>query len=491
MDTVPGVGRDAPRNPAVLVVGAGMSGIGLCVRLKQAGITDITVVEKADRIGGTWRDNTYPGLTCDVPAAIYQYSFALNPDWSSCMAPGAEIRDYLERVVDRYGLRPHILLGRRLTSARFADGKWQAVTADGTTFTVDFLVSATGFLHRPRTPALEGGDAFRGAAFHSARWDHSVDLAGKRVAIVGTGSTGVQLVTALAGTAHRLTVFQRTPQWVLPLPNWRTGRVARGLRRRFPRLHKAERRLLFALYYWFFSPAFVEPGWRRRLIGRLCRAHLRTVTDPELRRRLAPAYPPLCKRIVMSHRYYRAAQHPSVSFVTDRITRLVPHGVETENGTLHEADVLIYATGFDAHSYLRPAELTGPSGRSLSEAWAQGATSYYGIAHPDFPNFFMLIGPHSPVGNDSITAVGEVQARYVVQWIDIWRRSCISTIAPTREATDRFRARVRQALPATVWTAGCHSWYLNQHGDPEVWPWTAKQYADALATPDPGDFTVR
>jgi cation diffusion facilitator CzcD-associated flavoprotein CzcO len=468
------------RTPTVAIVGAGVSGLCMGVRLLEAGITSFTIYEKAQAVGGTWRDNTYPGLSCDVPSRIYEYSFAPH-DWSRYMSPGGEIWEYLEGVADRFALRPHLRFGQEIDEARFEDGRWHLRTKGGEESEADFLVTACGFLHHPRTPDLPGLDDFRGASFHSSRWDHDVALDGRRIGIVGNGSTGVQIVGALAPSAGRLSLFMRTPQWVFPAPNKRYSGVWRRLLRRFPKLH----RVSYAGYQWGFEgllgKAVVQPGWQRRLISALCRVNLRAaVRDPELRRRLTPDHEPMCKRIVLSAKFYSAMQRPSVELVDQGIDHVEARGVVDRTGRLHELDVLVLATGFDAHAYLRPIELVGPDGTRLSEVWEDQPRAYRTVALPGFPNFFMLMGPHSPIGNFSITGAAETQVAYIMGWIGRWRRGEVDAAAPTPEATASFNAQMRAAMPDTVYATGCSSWYLGADGLPELWPWTPRHFRDML-----------
>src|SRR5919109_826269 len=321
------------RTPSVAIVGAGMSGLCMGIKLKQAGIDSFEIYEKAEAVGGTWRDNTYPGLSCDVPSRFYQYSFELNPDWSHAFSPGPEIWRYFERVADKYGLRSHIRFGKEVVSGHFEDGRCRIRTSDGEKAMADFLVSACGVLHHPRVPAIPGLERFSGAAFHSARWDHDVELRGRRIAVVGTGSTGVQIVTDLSEVAGRLLHFQRTPQWILPAPN-----------RRYTRLERA------------------------------------------LHRRLTPDYRPMCKRLVVSSGFYRAMQRPTVELVREGIDRIEPGGIVTADGRLHEVDVIVFATGFDTHAYVRPMELLGQGGITLDEAWRDGPRAHRTVAIAGFPN---------------------------------------------------------------------------------------------------------
>lgn len=472
--------RFADRQPRVIVVGAGMSGICVAAKLKLAGISGFTVLEKASDVGGTWRDNRYPGLHCDVPSVFYQYSFHHNPGWSHWLSPGAEIQDYFGAAVDHYGLRDHIELGTEATRGEFVNGVWRVHDRAGTVREADFLIAATGVLHHPVRPDIAGLDDFAGAMFHSARWDDTVPLGDKRVALIGTGSTGAQLVTALAGRVAHLDVFQRTAQWILPTPNWPTDPVTKWLRAKVSWWMGAECALIKAAFS-LFARALITPGWQRWLVDTLCRVHLCTVRNPELRRKLTPAYQPGCKRLVMSGGFYRAVQRRNVEVVTTPIDHVEARGIVTADGQLHQADVVVLATGFDSHAYLRPMELVGPDARTLAQAWRNGPHAYRTVALPGFPNFFMLMGPHSPIGNYSLVAIAETQSDHILQWIRAWQQQRFDVAAPTAQATADYNAGLRRALPGTVWASGCASWYLGKDGTPEVWPWTPERHARMLA----------
>jgi cation diffusion facilitator CzcD-associated flavoprotein CzcO len=475
----------------VVVVGAGMSGLCVAHRLRREGVSDITIYEKADEVGGTWRENTYPGLSCDVPSRFYSYSFAPNPGWSHAFAPGPEIQAYFVGQADALGLRPLIRFGEEVAAARWHDGRWRLRTAAGREDVADVLVSAAGVLHHPRYPDIPGLETFAGAAFHSARWDHSVAVSGARVGVVGTGSSGVQIVCALAGVAERLLVFQRTAQWILPIRNRRYSRLTRRAFRRVPALARWAYRVNQRQLELTLGRAVVQPGWQRTLIDAVCRANLRLgVRDVRLRAKLKPDYRPMCKRLVMSADFYPAVQRPGVEVVTDAIERVVPEGVVTRDGRTHDLDVLVLATGFDAHAYLRPMELVGEGGRTLEEAWADGPRAYRTVALPGFPNFFMMIGPHSPIGNHSLVAIAEAQADYVARWVERLRAGRVASVAPTPEATARFNAEMRRAMPRTIWTTGCRSWYLGRDGLPELWPWTPERHRELLGEPELEDFAV-
>lgn len=476
--------------PAVAIIGAGMSGMCMAIKLRQAGITDVTIYEKASEVGGTWRDNTYPGLSCDVASRFYQYSFVPNPAWSHFFSPGAEIQAYFVKVADDYGLRDRIRFDTEIVDATFAEHKWRIRTAAGEQQEVDFLISAAGVLREPRYPNIAGLHDFGGAVMHSARWDHSVQTTGKRVAVIGTGSTGVQIVCGLAPTAQRLTLFQRSAQWVVPFPNRPYSKMADPLRKRLPILGRLAYETYRALYELLLH-ALVRPGWQRTLLGEACRANLRTVRDPELRRKLTPDYQPMCRRLILSGGFYRAMQRDNVDLVTDAIDHVEQRGIVTADGVLHEVDVIALATGFDAHAYMRPMRLTGQDGITIDKAWADAPRAHLTVAMPGFPNLFMLMGPHSPVGNYSIIAVAETQADHILGWIDRWRRGQFDSVAPTQAATDKFNAEMRQAMPGTVWTTGCTSWYLGADGLPELWPWTPARYRARLgAPPIPDDYDL-
>ena len=475
--------------PKVVIVGAGMSGICMGVKLRRAGFDDFTILEKAESVGGTWRENTYPGLSCDVPSSYYAYTFDPNAEWTHYFSSGAEIREYFERATRRHGLEPHIRFGEEVTEARFEDGRWLVATNSGRDkLEADVLVSAAGVLHHPRTPQIEGLDDFGGAMFHSARWDHSVALAGKRVGVVGTGSTGVQIVTAVAGVASHLSMFQRTPQWILPIPNPSHGGAFKRLMRRpgFARLNYALNAGIFNL----LTTSTIKPGWQRKLIDRACRWNLTRVKDPGLCRKLTPDYVPMCKRLVVSSGFYDAVQRPDVEIVDTAIARIEPGGIRTADGRLHELDVLVLATGFDAHAYLRPINLVGLGGRTLDGAWQGEPRAYKTVCLPGFPNFFMIMGPNSPIGNTSLVPVAETQADYALQWIQKIASGEVAWAAPKSEAMERFNTELRDAMPGTVWTTGCDSWYLGQDGVPMLWPWSPGRFKQTLSEPRLDEFEI-
>jgi cation diffusion facilitator CzcD-associated flavoprotein CzcO len=478
------------RNPAVAVVGAGMSGLCAAIALLRSGVTDVTIYEKADEVGGTWRDNTYPGLTCDVPSRVYQYSFAKNPSWTHLFSPGGEIQAYFCEIADRYALRDRIRFGTEIVSARFEDGRWVLRTDAGAQASVDFLISACGVLHHPRMPSIAGLDDFGGHSFHSARWDHRVELQGKRIAVIGNGSTGIQLVCGLAGVAGKVMMFQRTAQWIVRLPNPRYSRFTSITHQAVPWLDRLAY-LAYSSVFDAFAVALTKPGLRRKLMGALCRASLRKVRDQELRRALTPDYTPMCKRLVMSGGFYGAIQRDDVELITAGIDHVARRGIVTDDGVLHEADIIVLCTGFDTHAFFRPMQLTGRDGIAVDDVWRDGPSAHQTVAMPGFPNFFMMLGPHSPVGNLALTTVAESQADHILRWIERWRRYEFDTVEPTPSATDAFNAEVRAAMPNTVWTTGCDSWYLGKDGLPEVWPFTPGRHRAMLANTDLDQYELR
>lgn len=475
--------------PRVAVIGAGFSGVGMACALQDAGISDFTVYEKADGVGGTWWHNRYPGLTCDVPSRFYQYSFELNPNWSHLFSPGAEIREYAEDVVRRRGLAAHIRLGTEVVEATWSGARWRLTCADGTTDSAEVLVCATGVLHRPKVPDIPGLDTFAGEVHHSSRWPDALDVAGRRVAVIGTGSTGVQITGALAGVASHLTVFQRSRHWVMSAPNPRYRRAGKAVLRRVPQL----RRLAYDGYrgsmFDFLAQAPVVPGARRRIWQAAVRAGYRLqVRDRRLREAITPDYPPLCKRLIVSPNWFRSIQRADVELVADGIAAIEPGGVRDARGRLHAVDVIALATGFDAQAYMRPMRITGQDGMTLEDAWREGPRAYRTVAIPGFPNLFTLQGPHSPAGNYSLISLSETQIGFVMHWIQALRAGRVATVAPTPEATDAFYAELRAHAPGTVWAAGCRSWYHGPDGRVELWPWTAKRFREVLAEPEPEHF---
>jgi len=466
------------------VIGAGMSGILSGIKLEEAGFDDFTIYEKAERIGGTWRENTYPGIACDVPSQLYSYSFAPNPDWSHRFSPGAEIQSYFEDVARKRGVVERIRFGAEITRCEFVGGRWHLSTQDGRRDAADVVIAATGVLHHPSLPELPGLDRFRGRWFHSARWDHGVALGGRRFGIVGTGSSAVQIVSAIVDRVARLTLFQRTAQWIMPQENPAYSEAERAEFRRNPQLlhqlHDDMARLFSA-----FSNGLVDANSpQMKAIEEACRANLeQSVRDPVLREKLRPNYKAACKRLVMSPDFYQAIQRPNAEVVGEEIERVEAGGVRTRDGRLHELDVLVLATGFRVDRFMRPMQVIGRQGLRLDRAWAERPSAYLSISIPGFPNLFMLNGPNGPVGNFSLIEVAELQLGYVLQLVERLRSGRCREISPSAEATQRFEAERSEAARRTIWGSGCRSWYLDDRGIPASWPWTFDRFREEMAMP--------
>lgn len=486
-----GTGRG--RELRYAIVGAGMAGILSGIELDRDGCREWTIYEKGDRFGGTWRENTYPGVACDVPSHLYSYSFALNPAWSHLFAPGPEIEAYFERVAAEHGLADRTRFGDEVTSLTWIDGRWHLATASGHTDVVDVVIAATGVLHHPQVPDLPGLADFAGAAFHSARWDHDVPLAGARVGVVGTGSTAVQITSAVVGEVGHLDLFQRTPQWVLPQENPEFTEEQRAAFRDDPASMEALHQSLSQLFADGFANSVVDAESEGiAMIAQMCLDNLeRSVTDPELRERLRPEYRAACKRLVVSDSFYEAIQHPSAELVTSPIERVEPAGVRTADGVLHELDVLVLATGFKVDAFLRPMEVVGRDGVRLDDVWDPRPNAYLSVSVPDFPNLFLLNGPNGPVGNFSLIEVAELQFAYLRQLLELLRSGRASEICATREAMEAHEAARVAAAQKTVWVTGCRSWYLDDRGVPAAWPWPFQHFREVMAAPDLDHFEIR
>lgn len=461
-----------------------MAGILSAIKLKERGITEFAVYEKGDTVGGTWRENTYPGLGCDVPSHLYCYSFAPNPEWSHVYSPGPEIQDYFERVAREYEVLDKIRFGDAVTRCEFKDGRWSIETAKGHRDVVDVIIAATGVLHHPNIPAFEGIDSFEGALFHSARWDHSVPLESSRIGLVGTGSTAIQIVTALAGNVPHLTLFQRTAQWVMPQQNPaytdEEKEHFRSDRKILTDLHAklAEQIAGFTNVVGDLqSPAL-------QMIEDMCRANLEdNVADPVLREKLRPNYRAACKRLIIASDFYQAIQRENTELVTEGIERIEPQGIRTTDGRLHELDVIALATGFKADAFMRPMDIVGRGGITLDKVWAQRPNAYLSVSIPDFPNFFMLNGPNGPVGNFSLIEVAEMQFHYIEGLIDRLSSGDVREISATPEAMDAHEAERVEAVKHTIWSSGCRSWYLDDRGIPATWPFSWPRFQEEMAKP--------
>jgi len=420
-----------------------------------------------------------------VPSHLYSYSFALNPSWSHRFSPGAEIQAYLERTAAERGVLPHFRFGDEVVRCTYERGRWRIETASGHRDEADIIIAATGVLHHPRIPKFEGIESFEGAAFHSARWDHSVPLDGRRVGVIGTGSTAVQITGALTERVAKYSLFQRTAQWIMPQENPAYSDEEQAAFRTDPALLRGLHDDLSKLFAEGFASGLVDAdSAAMQAIAAACLKNLEeNVRDPELVERLRPNYRAACKRLVISPNFYEAIQRPNAELVTAAIERIEPRGVRTADGRLHELDVLVLATGFRVDRFLRPIDVIGKGGVRLAEFWEKRPLAYLSIAIPGFPNLFMLNGPNGPVGNFSLIEVAEIQFRYIEQLIELFRSGRAREINVSAEATGRLEADRVEAARNTIWSSGCRSWYLDDRGIPMTWPWTFERFRAEMAAP--------
>ena len=474
-----------------MIVGAGFGGIGLGIELRRAGIGSFTILEKADGVGGVWRDNTYPGLTCDVPSHLYSFSFEPNHDWTRRFPPQSEILAYLERCADKHGLRDHIRLGTEVLAAEFDHdrGGWGIELADGERIEADALVAATGQLSRPAYPSISGLDAFEGKLFHSARWDHDYDLAGKRVAVIGTGASAAQFIPEIAPEVSKLVVFQRSAPWLIRKPDRPYPAWERRLYRRLPWLQSASRWWDYCVYE-LLVLAFTRARWLLRPFERRYRRRLqREVDDEALRASLTPDYPMGCKRVVIVNGYIETMARPNVDLVTAPIERVSPQGVVTEDGIEHELDAIVLGTGFHANEFLAPMRITGVDGVDLNETWRDGAEAYLGITVSGFPNLYILYGPNTNLGANSIVYMLESQIRYVLDGIEALGRDGGGALEVRPEVQRRFNDELQRRLAGSVWQGGCTSWYVNETGRvTNNWPGMTLEYRRRTRRFDPADY---
>jgi cation diffusion facilitator CzcD-associated flavoprotein CzcO len=476
-----------------VVVGSGFGGIATVIELARQGVLDVVVLEKAADLGGTWRDNHYPGCACDIPSHLYEFSFAPWSRWSRAFAPQGEIWSYLREVARRFDVASRIRYGEELVDARYAAGTWQLTTARGSRLAARSLVLATGALSEPAVPALPGRQLFRGAVFHSARWpddDHDV-IDGRRVAVVGTGASAVQVGPALADRAAQLTVVQRTPSWLIPKGDRLIGQVERRLLRRFPAARKAVR----AGVYWRLearAPAFTRYPAAMRGIELLSRLQLRRqVADPRTRAVLTPAYRMGCKRVLPSNTYLPTFNRPNVTLVASGLARFEPDAVVTEDGVRHAVDTVVLCTGFRATEPFERLTVTGPDGGTLREAWRDGMQAHLGVTVAGFPNLFLVVGPNSALGHSSMVFIIEAQTRYLARCIALRDRAGAGAIVVRRAVQDEFNTQLQRRSSATVWATGCSSWYLDRSGaNRALWPTSSVDYWRRTRRPRLEDFEL-
>jgi len=480
----------AAQTPTVAIIGTGFGGIGMAIRLKQAGIGSFAIYSKASDVGGVWWDNTYPGAACDVPSSLYSYSFEKNYDWSCSHGTQPEIAAYLRFCVEKYGLRPHIRFDTEIASADFdeAAALWRLTATDGRRFAAQALVSACGLFNQLAYPAIEGSAEFRGAQFHSARWNHDVDLAGKRVAVIGTGCSAAQFVPEIVDKVASLVTFIRTPQYVVPKNEKTYNAAERGTYARYPILRAIERIRTYVAFEKMYRIQIDENVRSRTEQAAL--AHLaREVADPEKRRLLTPTYRLGCKRTIQSNTYLRALDRANVEIVRTDIARVVPDGIVTADGRHHPLDVIIFGTGFKPTEYIAPMRVQGLGGRTLDQAWRDGAEAYLGITVSGFPNFFMIYGPNTNTAN-SILVMIEGQIAYILKCLRRLRRRGARYMSVRPEVQARFNDELRRIVGRTAWGSGCHSYFVTGSGRVVTqWPKPSRAYRWATRKVNPGDFS--
>jgi cation diffusion facilitator CzcD-associated flavoprotein CzcO len=478
--------------PSVLIVGAGFAGIGAAVELKRAGFDDIVVLEKAADLGGVWRENTYPGAACDIPAPYYSYSFEPNPVWPMRFSPRADIHAYLSRTADKYGVTPHIRFGTEVTAAAFDAGRglWRIETGTGAGYQANVFVPAVGQLSRPALPDIPGRESFAGRSFHSANWDHGYDLAGKRVAVIGTGASAIQFVPRIQPLVEHLTLFQRSAPYVVPKADTVYKRWQHRLFSRVPQAQLAERAFFWALCE-VATVGLKGNTAITRIVNLLSKAlRAKQIKDPVLRAKLTPDYPAGCKRVLFASDFYPAVAAPNVHVETNRITEITPAGVSTADGATHEVDAIIYGTGFRTTDFLGPMKVHGLAGRELQDSWSDGARAYLGLTVPGFPNMFLMYGPNTNLGCGSIIYMLERQARYVRQAVAHLAATGSSYVDVRPDVAHRFDDEVQRRLAGSVWSL-CRSWYRDANGRIATnWPGLVSEYHRRTKVLDPSDYQV-
>jgi cation diffusion facilitator CzcD-associated flavoprotein CzcO len=481
------------RRVKIAIIGAGHSGLCMGMKLKDAGIADFVILEKAATLGGTWRDNTYPGASCDAPSFLYSFSFAQKTDWSRRFAWQSELLAYSAECAIKYGLLPHCLFNTEVQRVAFDDGRatWTLSCADGSAVEADFVVAGVGQLNRPSTPDFPGRDTFTGPQFHSAQWDHSVDLTGKRVAVVGSAASAVQFVPQIAPQVAKLTIFQRSPNWLMPRKDRLYAPRTQRLLTRFPRLAKA-----YHDFQWFFfgemqlTPLMKQVRWVQALARWKSLAHLRRqVKDPALRAKLVPNYPIGAKRVLFNDDYYPALTRRNVELIADGIEAILPAGIRTKAGSTIAADVIVYATGFKSTEFLAPMTITGAGGRDLRDEWSKGARAYLGVTVSGFPNFFMLYGPNTNLGHNSILVMIEAQVGYIIDLLGKMQSRGSKRADVKRPVMDQYNRSLQQDLAKSVWAATGASWYKLADGTiTNNWPHSTIRYQKLLREANLEDY---
>ncbi|HET8706918.1 MAG TPA: NAD(P)/FAD-dependent oxidoreductase [Pseudomonadales bacterium] len=453
------------RKTQIAIIGTGFGGVGMAIQLKKAGITDFVILEKRPSVGGVWRENHYPGAACDIPSHLYSFSFERNPNWSRRFSPQAEILAYLQHCVDKYAIAPHIEFNCEVTQAEFREdsGTWLITSADGKEFGCKILITATGQLNRPAYPTIPGQDHFQGITFHSACWDENSDLSNKRIGVIGTGASAIQFVPELQKIASQLTIFQRSAPYVFEKPDRAYWAVEKALMRLFPFIYDLNRLRIFLLLE-ARLPLFTFWRGGMAIYNFLFKRFLKeSVQNPFLRDRLIPDYELGCKRILLSNDYYPAIDKPNVEVVTSPIKELTAHSAITDDGRQFELDAIVYGTGFAASDFLAPMKILGRGGLDLNREWKNGAEAYLGMTVHGFPNLFMMYGPNTNLGHNSIVYMLECQMDYILQCIDNLRGDALKWIDVKKQVQRDFNTMIQDQAQDSVWQS-CSSWYKNKAG---------------------------
>ncbi len=477
----------------IVIIGTGFAGMGAAMKLRASGREDFVILEKADDVGGTWRDNTYPGCECDIPSHMYSFSYELNSDWSKSFSSQPEIWAYMRRVADEQGIRSYIDFGVEVTGASWDEGRkvWTIHTTTGEGYEARFIIAGIGGLHIPNIPEIQGADSFGGAQFHSAQWDHSVDLTGKKVVVIGTGASAIQFLPIIAEQVDHLTLFQRTPPWVLPKKDKPT---ATWRKKAFASVPGAQRAYRNALYWGLEARALGFNGQIKFLpiAQKIAKRNIdKAISDPELRAKLTPDYQLGCKRVLQSNTYYPTFLRDNVELSTDGVKEIVADGVIDANGIKHEADVIIYGTGFhviDAFDYL---DIKGKHGVDLADQFREhGVETYLGMTVNGFPNLYFMLGPNTALGHNSVVFMIEQQTKFIIKMLDEMDKRGAVAVEPTKEAQAAFNVEIQRLVEKGIWTqGGCTSWYLDSHGkNRTIWPKFTFQYWWETRKVDAPDF---
>lgn len=477
-----------------IIVGTGFAGLGMAIQLKEDGLNDFVILERAQDVGGTWRDNRYPGCACDVQSHLYSFSFAQNPNWTRMFAKQGEIWDYLRACSEKYGLSSHLRYGADVNGARWDETlqHWVVTTQDGRLFTGRVLISGMGGLSNPAIPKIKGMESFKGVQFHSAQWRHDVDLKGKRIAVIGTGASAIQFVPEIQKLAGRVDLYQRTPPWIVPKPDRAISAIERTLFKRFPMLQNAYRKAI----YWMLEARVlgftVDPRLMKLFEG-VARSHIkRQVQDPALRAKLTPDYTIGCKRILISDNYYPALTQANVDVITDGVKEIRANSVVTDDGVEREVDVLIWGTGFQAADPVPSGVFFGKGGVDILDAWKDGAEAYKGTTMTGFPNLFFIVGPNTGLGHSSMVFMIESQVRYISQALKTMRTKNARTVEVKPEALRSYNDKLQSRIGKAVWsTGGCKSWYMDKNGrNITLWPGFTWQFRRQTREFDVGQYVL-